>query len=86
VKGAPVKVWALTCPQCEDFLRSDPHWSSTISKIPETYDETIDRTAQKVGQNVAQAMYRRIDNVRSGIERGVSSGLDSMFAGSFEAA
>lgn len=42
-QGAPVKVWALDCPPCEDFLRSDPHWSSTIAKIPETYDEKQDR-------------------------------------------
>ena len=42
-QGAPVKIWALTCSPCEDFLRSDPHWSSTISKIPETFDERQDR-------------------------------------------
>jgi hypothetical protein len=41
VQGAPVKVWGLTCPPCEDFLRHDPHWSATISKIPQTYDEKI---------------------------------------------
>ena len=43
VQGAPVKVWALKCPPCEDHLRSDPHWSPTISKIPETYDEKLQR-------------------------------------------
>jgi hypothetical protein len=43
VQGAPVKVWGLTCGPCEDWLRSDPHWSPTISKIPETYDEKITR-------------------------------------------
>jgi hypothetical protein len=25
VDGEPVRIWALTCDQCEDFLRSDPH-------------------------------------------------------------
>lgn len=43
VQGAPVKVWALNCPPCEDHLRSDAHWSATISKIPETYDEKLQR-------------------------------------------
>ncbi len=38
--GAPVKVWALDCPQCENHLRHDPLWSSTVIEIPETYDET----------------------------------------------
>ncbi len=42
-QGAPVKVWKLDCPPCEDFLRSDPHWSPSISKIPETFDEKNDR-------------------------------------------
>ncbi len=38
--GEPVKMWALTCPGgCEDFLRTDPNWSATISEIPETPDE-----------------------------------------------
>lgn len=37
--GSPVKLWTLTCPQCEVFLRTDPGWSATISEIPETPDE-----------------------------------------------
>jgi hypothetical protein len=42
--GRPVKLWALTCASgCEDHLRSQPGWSATISKIPETYDEKADR-------------------------------------------
>ena len=38
--GAPAKVWGIDCPQCSDHLRHDPHWSSTIEEVPETYDET----------------------------------------------
>jgi len=41
--GAPAKLWALTCPACENHLRGDPLWSPTISEIPETYDEKIAR-------------------------------------------
>lgn len=41
--GAPAKLWALDCPPCEDHLRHDPHWSATISEIPETHDERIQR-------------------------------------------
>jgi len=43
VQGAPAKVWGLECPRCEDHLRSDPHWSPVISKIPETFDEKLTR-------------------------------------------
>jgi hypothetical protein len=42
--GKPADLWALTCDGgCEDFLRSDPLWSSTIAEIPETPDESITR-------------------------------------------
>ena len=41
--GAPVHPWALTCGECEDFLRSDAHWSVTPSEIPETHDEAKTR-------------------------------------------
>lgn len=37
--GAAVKLWSLSCPQCEDFLRTKSDWSATISEIPETPDE-----------------------------------------------
>jgi hypothetical protein len=37
--GTPVKLWALTCEQCEDHLRTSDRWASTISEIPETPDE-----------------------------------------------
>jgi hypothetical protein len=46
VDGAPIKTWALTCPSCEDHLRSDSLWSSTISEIPETHDEKSVREDQ----------------------------------------
>ena len=39
----PVALWELSCPPCEDHLRSDPHWSTTRSEIPETHDEKLKR-------------------------------------------
>lgn len=49
VEGAPVKLWALECANgCEDALRKDAHWSSTISGIPETPDETAYREDQEL--------------------------------------
>lgn len=44
IKGAPVKVWALTCHGgCEDHLRGDPLWAGAPHTVPETPDETIAR-------------------------------------------
>jgi hypothetical protein len=43
VNGAPAKIWALDCPRCEDHLRSDPQWSTTMSELPETFDEKLRR-------------------------------------------
>lgn len=38
--GDPAKLWALTCHGgCEDVLRADPLWASTVAEIPETPDE-----------------------------------------------
>ena len=37
--GAPVHPWTFDCPACENHLRHDPLWSSTLSEIPETHDE-----------------------------------------------
>lgn len=48
VEGAPVKLWTLECPACEDVLRKDSHWSPTISGIPETPDEKEYREDQEV--------------------------------------
>ena len=57
VQGAPAKLWALTCVQCEDFLRTDPLWSSTVSEIPETHDEMSEREDyEKRGANDIQTM------------------------------
>jgi hypothetical protein len=47
VKGAPVKTWALSCEQCESFLRHDDQWSVTVSGIPETPDEVTVREDQE---------------------------------------
>lgn len=41
--GAPAKLWKLECFACEDHLRSDPLWSTTIAELPETYDEKLTR-------------------------------------------
>lgn len=42
--GDPVPIWGLTCHGgCEDFLRSDAHWSPTHTGIPETPDEVAHR-------------------------------------------
>lgn len=38
--GIPVKVWGLACSHgCENVLRHDSSWSSTLNGIPETPDE-----------------------------------------------
>ena len=41
--GAPDKLWKLDCVMCENHLRTDPLWSTTVSEIPETYDEKSTR-------------------------------------------
>lgn len=46
-QGAPVKLWSLTCPMCETHLINDPHWSRTITGIPETPDEKAYREDQE---------------------------------------
>lgn len=49
--GAPAVQWGLDCPDCEDFLRSDPHWSINLSEVPETPDEErIRADKEKKGQ------------------------------------
>ena len=50
-EGKPADQWALDCPPCEDYLRSDTGWSSTIVEVPETYDEGKAREqAEKSGK------------------------------------
>lgn len=48
-KGAPVKLWSLTCEPCENTLKAikDPHWSTTLAGIPETPDEKEYREDQE---------------------------------------
>lgn len=53
-KGAPVKLWSLTCPACEDVLRKDANWSGTISGIPETPDEKAYREDQELKGKIDQ--------------------------------
>ena len=48
VNGAPARLWALTCPQCEPYLLKDPLWSATTADVPSTPDEDLARdSAQK---------------------------------------
>ena len=55
--GAPDKIWKLDCVMCENHLRTDPLWSTTVAEIPETYDEMIEREDyQKRGANDIQTM------------------------------
>lgn len=53
-KGAPAKLWSLTCPLCEDVLRKDSNWSGTISGIPETPDEKAYREDQELKGKIDQ--------------------------------
>ena len=41
--GLPLQPWGVDCPQCADFLRSDPRWSATLEDIVETFDEKKSR-------------------------------------------
>jgi hypothetical protein len=41
--GKPEQLWELDCHPCTDHLRHDPHWSTTLSEIPETPDEVKSR-------------------------------------------
>ena len=55
--GNPAKIWALTCVQCENYLRADPLWSTTVAEIPETHDEQSEREDyEKRGANDIQTM------------------------------
>jgi len=39
VNGAPIKTWALECPACEIYLKTDVLWAGMPSEVPETPDE-----------------------------------------------
>ena len=41
--GERVRLWKLSCPQCEPTLLKKGGWAATISEIPETPDETKTR-------------------------------------------
>jgi hypothetical protein len=55
--GAPVKVWALTCGQCETVLAKDSNWSVTLAELPETPDEIVLRE-----DRAKRAEQDRLDN------------------------
>lgn len=46
-RGAPAQVWELRCPQCEDYLRSDPLWAPMPGQVPETPDEKVSRESSE---------------------------------------
>jgi hypothetical protein len=39
IGGLPAETWELSCPQCREYLSTDPLWSSTLADVPVTYDE-----------------------------------------------
>jgi hypothetical protein len=39
IGGAPAETWELNCPQCREYLSTDPLWSATLADVPVTYDE-----------------------------------------------
>ena len=66
-EGVPAKIWALDCQTCEDSIRAEltikeqthPHWSGTISGIPETPDEEAQREdEERRGQREAATVNR----------------------------
>ena len=49
--GAPAKVWSEDCVKCNDFLRHDSNWSTTLAELPETYDRRLERERdEKMGK------------------------------------
>ncbi len=66
--GKPDDLWKLDCFSCEDHLRHDPHWSATLSEIPETYDESkaredFDKRGAKDRDNVLALALARLAGV-----------------------
>lgn len=68
--GSPAKVWALSCPACENHLRKDPHWAADTEEIPETPDEAKLRELQeKRGEkNIAASLQTSIASLASSQE------------------
>ena len=55
--GAPDKIWKLDCVMCENHLRNDDLWSTSIAEIPETFDEKNEREDyERRGANDIQTM------------------------------
>jgi hypothetical protein len=48
LNGAPVKIWALACPLCEQQLHFDPLWAVHPDLIPRTPDE--ERSAKRLAE------------------------------------
>jgi hypothetical protein len=71
-QGKPATVWALTCHDCENHLRHDDLWASTLSKIPETHDEASNREetekshARQQQDVMVQSLSILAGNVRGG--------------------
>lgn len=53
VQGSAVKIWELSCPQCQGHLAHDPLWAGSPADIPATPDEqrTKDNTSVILGRN-----------------------------------
>lgn len=68
--GSPAKVWVLSCPACENHLRSDPNWAVDPEEIPETPDEVRVRESQeKRGEkNIASSLQSSIASLASSQE------------------
>jgi hypothetical protein len=39
INGSPAETWELNCPQCAEYLETDPLWASNLADVPPTYDE-----------------------------------------------
>ena len=56
-QGAPAKIWALTCGQCEPSAREIRCGRTTVAEIPETHDEQAEREDyERRGANDIQTM------------------------------
>ena len=51
-------MWGVSCPQCSDFLRTDPNWLTVVENIPESPDEQQHREAaeRNIGRRQVAAM------------------------------
>lgn len=78
--GSPVKIWALSCHPCEDYLRSDPHWVTDTEEIPETPDEVrVREQMEKKGESRRLATQEELITRLASSQEGTQK-LMTMFA------